>query len=89
MLLTKISTESAEKLSTTLSPISSKCEIAGYLVGLIQDTKRCIEVNLKADKDNDGGDIRLINEVLESLDHAEANLSVILTTAIRRGTEGK
>ena len=87
MLLTKLTTENAEKLSTTLSPISSKCEISGYLVGLVQDTKRCVEVNLKGDKDNDGGDVKLINEILDSLNEAEAGLSVILTSAIRRGNK--
>ena len=89
MLLTKIQAENADKLSKTLAPISSRCEISGYLVGLVQDTKRCIEVNLKGDQDNDCGDVKLINEILASLDDAEANLSVILTTAIRRGTDNK
>ena len=87
MLLTKISPENAEKLAKTLAPISSDSERSGYLVGLIQDVKRCIEVNLKDRPDKDAGDIKLINEILTQLDEAEANLSVILTTDIRRGTD--
>ncbi|MBO4719018.1 MAG: hypothetical protein J5658_03990 [Prevotella sp.] len=89
MLLTKLNPENAEKLAKTLSPISSDASISGYLVGLVQDTKRCVEVNLKDRPDNDGGDVRLINEILNQLDLAEANLSVILTTDIRRGTDKK
>lgn len=88
MLLTKLSPENAEKLSKTLAPISSNASISGYLVGLVQDAKRCVEVNLKDRPDNDGGDVKLINEILGLLDSAEANLSIILTSDIRRGTDG-
>lgn len=87
MLLNKIATENAEKLSQTLAPISSDAQISGYLVGLLQDTRRCIEVNLKDRPANDGGDVKLINEILESITAAETNLSIILTSDIRRGTD--
>ena len=89
MLLTKLNTVNAEKLAKTLSPISSAAEISGYLVGLIQDTKRCVEVNLKDRPDNDAGDVKLINEILSLLNDAEANLSIILTSDIRKGTDNK
>lgn len=87
MLLNRIAPENAEKLSKTLAGISNDAEISGYLVGLIQDMKRCVEVNLKDRPDNDAGDVKLINEILDLLNSAEANLSVILTTDIRRGTD--
>lgn len=87
MLLSKISTENADKLANTLSPISSDAETSGYLVGLLQDTRRCVEANLKSRPDNNAGDVRLINEILSQLDEAESNLSVILTTDIRKGTD--
>ena len=85
MSLVKINPENAEKLATTLAPISADAEQSGYLVGLVQDAKRCIEMNLRNRPDNDCGDVKLINEILGSLEDAEANLSVILTTDIRRG----
>ena len=87
MLLVKINPENAEKLAATLAAISADAEKSGYLVGLIQDAKRCIEINLKNRPDNDCGDVKLINEILETLDDAEANLSSILTTDIRKGTD--
>lgn len=89
MLTIKFHSENADKLAKTLSAISNDAETSGYLVGLVQDVKRCIEINLKDRPDNDGGDVKLINEILELLDNAEANLSVILTTDIRRGTDRK
>ena len=87
MLLSKITTENAEKLAKTLAGISNEAEVSGYLVGLVQDTRRCVEMNLKNRPDNDGGDIKLINEILEDLTNAETNLSIIMTTDIRKGTD--
>ena len=87
MVLTKIATYSAEQLSKSLAMISGDAEISGYLVGLVQDTKKCVEENLKNRPNNDTDDVRLINEILEYLDNAKTDLSLIMTSDIRRWTD--
>ena len=87
MVLTKIATYSAEQLSKSLAMISGDAEISGYLVGLVQDTKKCVEENLKNRPNNDADDVRLINEILEYLDNAKTDLSLIMTSDIRRWTD--
>ena len=86
MLLTKLTTQNAEKLANTLGPLSPDTETSGYLLGLLQDVSRCVEVNLKNRPNKDGGDVCLINEVLDSLSEAKTNLSLILTADIRKAT---
>lgn len=87
MLLIKFSPDRAEELSKKLSAISEKSGSCGYLVGLIQDAKRCVKANLENDTDKDLGDDKVIEEVTGLLTSAENLLSAILSTAILRGKE--
>lgn len=89
MLLIKFTPERAEELAKKLSTISEKSGSCGYLVGLIQDTKRCVKANLENDTDKDLGDDKVIEEVTGLLTNAENLLSAILSTAILRGKDNK
>ena len=84
MLVSKIETKNADNLSNTLGALSEAAAVSGYLVGLMQDAARCVETNLKDRSDNDAGDIKVINEVVSLLQAAEADLSIIMTTDIRK-----
>ena len=83
----KIAALTAEKLSKSMAQVSGDAEISGYLVGLVQDVKTCINDNLKNRPHIDDDDMRLINGILETLDRAKTDLSCILTTDIRRWTD--
>ena len=87
MVLTRITTDTAEKLSKSMAGVSGDAEISGYLVGLMQDVKRCVETNLKNRPNNDADDARIINEILDYLQSAKIDLSLILNTDIRRWTD--
>lgn len=87
MKLIELESKRAKNLSETLSQLSEKAQVTGYLVGLIQDVKRCIEVNLKNDADNDSGDEKAISEIIEYLTGAENMVSMIMTSAIQRGSD--
>ena len=84
MDLIKLSLDRATKLSENLSAISERAGVTGYLVGLVQDAKRCIELNLKNDPDNDQGDAKMIAEIIESLSSVEQSLSIFMATAVTR-----
>lgn len=85
MKLNELETKRAQNLASALAAISPKSQITGYLVGLMQDVKRCVEVNLKNDADNDSGDESVIAEIIESLTEAETSISALMSTAIQRG----
>lgn len=87
MALLKISALTAEKLAKSMAQVSGDAEISGYLVGLIQDTKKCVEDNLRNRPNNDCDDLRLINGILDYLEKAKGDLSCILTTDIRKWTD--
>ena len=89
MSLLNISTFTAEKLAKSMSLISSDAEISGYLVGLIQDVKACINDNLKNRPHMGDDDARLVRGILDNLDNIKTDLSCILTTDSRRWTDSK
>lgn len=85
MLLQKITLENAEKMHSTLSQISADAGVTGYLMGLVRDTRLCVECNLKNRKANDLSDVKLINTVLDELNNIESELSAIMTDDIKNG----
>ena len=89
MLLQKITLENAEKLRSTLSQISADAGITGYLMGLVRDTKLCVEANLKDREGSDLSDIKFINAILDELGNIESDLSALLTQDIKNGLEIK
>ena len=89
MSLQKIALLCADKLSKSMASISEDAEISGYLVGLLQDVRNCVETNLKSRPGNDCDDIRLINDVIGHLETAKLNLSCILSTDIKDWTDNK
>lgn len=89
MVIIKMEPKRAEELLKKLTPISDRSGVVGYLVGLIQDVKRCVEVNLKNDAENDAGDIQAINEIATSLSDVESALSLTLSSAIVKGNAQK
>ena len=89
MALLKVATYTAEKLSKSMAQVSGDAEISGYLVGLLQDVKVCVNDNLKNRPHIDDDDMRIVNGILDLLDNAKTELSCILTTDIRRWTDSK
>ncbi len=85
MKLNELEPRRAQSLSAALAVISEKSQITGYLVGLLQDVRRCVEVNLKNDADNDKGDERAIAEIIGLLSEAESVVSALMSSAIQRG----
>ena len=75
----------AQRLATVLETLSTRAARYGYLVGLLQDTKRCIELNMKADTDNDRGDESVLSEVCDYLQSAENLMSATMSSAIQQG----
>ena len=68
----------------TLSKISLRAGINGYLTGMIQDVARCIKANMATDPDNDRGDESAIRDIVEHLEAVESTLSQYMNTAIIR-----
>ena len=89
MLLQKMTLENAEKVYSSLSQISNDAGVTGYLMGLVRDTKLCVEANLKDRKANDLSDVKLINGILDELGNVESELSAILTEDIKNGLQIK
>ena len=89
MVIIKFAPERAESLLKTLAPLSDRAGVAGYLVGLVQDARRCVEVNLKNDADNDEGDVRIINDIVESFSDIETALSAFMSSAIVKSDNKK
>ena len=84
-MLIKFKSDRADELARKLETISEKSGVCGYLVGLMQDAKRCVKANLENDTDKDLGDERAIAEIAEHLTDAENLLSALMSTAILRG----
>lgn len=81
MLAIKFNAENAEKLAATLAPISPKAETSAYLIGVIREAKRLVQEVMASE----GLGVSLLNEVIEQLDGAKANVSAILANDIARG----
>ena len=84
MELKQLSLDRATKLYQSLSSISARAGINGYLTGMIKDVIRCIQTNMITDPDNDSGDEAALEEIIEHLKSAEAILSQYMNTAIVR-----
>lgn len=74
----------AQRLATVLETLSTRAARYGYLVGLLQDARRCIELNMKADTENDRGDESVLEEVCDSLQNAENLMSATMSCAIQQ-----
>lgn len=74
----------AQRLSSALETLSARSARYGYLVGLLQDAKRCVELNMKADTDNDSGDESILAQVCDSITDGVSALSAIMSSAIQQ-----
>lgn len=84
MALIEFQPDRASELLKKLSTISEKSGMCGYLMGMMQDVKRCVRANLENDTDKDLGDELAIKEIVDYLTSAENLLSALMGTAILR-----
>lgn len=89
MVIIKFEPRRAEELLKKLSPVSDRSGVLGYLVGLVQDARRCVEVNLKNDAENDAGDAKAIEEISSLMQEVESQLSLSMASAVVKGNTAK
>lgn len=84
MLLKPLNPLKTEELNERLSLISEQSGVMGYLVGLVQDTEKCIVNNLRDGIYDEIRDVNDLEEITESLHIVENLLGGMLATAILR-----
>lgn len=84
MTLIKLSLDRAEKLQETLTRISDRAGINGYLTGMMKDVARCVKANMATDPDSDRGDDSAVKEIIQHLEDAENILSQYMNSSIVR-----